>query len=43
LEYRLHHCLSKFDWSVFLNLKPNCYFFGVYMAWFFYLETIEVS
>ena len=39
LEYRLHHCLSKFDRSVFLNLKPNC-FFGVYMAWFLYLETI---
>ena len=29
-EYRLHHCLSKFDRSVLLNLS----FFGVYVAWF---------
>ena len=26
LEYRLHHCLSKFDRSVFLILKPISYF-----------------
>ena len=39
---RLHHRLSKFDRSVFLNLKPIFYFFGIYMAWFFYLETIGV-
>ena len=29
------HRLSKIDRSVFLNLTPSCYFFGVYMAWFF--------
>ena len=40
---RLHHRLSKFDRSVFLNLKPISYFFGVYMACVFYLETIGVS
>ena len=34
LEYRLHHRLSKFDRSVFLNLKPISYFLGIYMAWF---------
>ena len=39
---RLYHRLSKFDRSVFLILKPISYFFGVYMAWFFYLETIGV-
>ena len=32
--------LSKFDMSVLLILKPISYFFGVSMAWFFYLETI---
>ena len=32
---RLHHRLSKFDRSAFLNLKPIYYFFGVYMACFF--------
>ena len=33
----------KIDRSVFLILKPISYFFGVYMAWFFfYLETIGV-
>ena len=26
---------SKFDWSVFMNLKPISYFFGIYVAWFF--------
>ena len=31
LKYRLHHRLSKFDRSVFLNLKP---IYGVCMAWF---------
>ena len=31
---RLHHRLSKFDKSVFLNLKPISYFFGIYMACF---------
>ena len=25
MEFRLHHRLSKFDWSVFLNLKPISY------------------
>ena len=35
LEFRLHYHLSKFDWSVFLNLKPISYFFGIYTAWFF--------
>ena len=34
MEYRLLHCLSKFDRSVFLFLKPISYF-G------FYLETIR--
>ena len=42
LIYRLHHRLSKFDRSVFLILKPIYYFFGIYMAWFFYLETFGV-
>ena len=27
MEYRLHHCLSKFDRSVFLILKSISYFF----------------
>ena len=22
MEYRLHHCYSKFDWSVFLKIEP---------------------
>ena len=39
---RLHHCLSNFDMSVFLILKPISYFLGIYMACFFYLETIGV-
>ena len=34
MEFRLHHCLSKFDWFVFLNLKPISYFLGIYMACF---------
>ena len=34
VEFRLHHRLSKFDWSVFLNLKPISYFFVIFMAWF---------
>ena len=34
LEYKLHHRLSKFYRSAFLNLKPIYYFFGIYMAWF---------
>ena len=29
MEYRLHHRLSKFDRSVFLNLKPISYMFVV--------------
>ena len=37
-EYRLHHRLSKFDRSVFLNLEPISYIF-----WDFDLETIGVS
>ena len=41
---RLHHRLSKFDRSVFLNLK---HFFFIIIFWrlyglVFYLETIEV-
>ena len=35
MEFRLHHRLSKFGWSVLLNLKPISYFFGIYMACFF--------
>jgi hypothetical protein len=31
---RLHHRLSKFDRSVFVNLKAISYFFGIFMAWF---------
>ena len=27
LRYRLHHHLSKFDWSVFLISKPSTYLF----------------
>ena len=27
----------------FLISKPITYFVGIYMAWFFYLETIGVS
>ena len=42
LKYRLHLRLSKFDRSVFLNLKPISCFFGIYMALSFYLETIAV-
>ena len=42
MEYRLHLPVSKFDWSVFLNLRAVFYFFGIYMAWFFYLESIRV-
>ena len=42
LEYRLHHRVSKFDRSVYLISKPISYFWGIYMACFFYLETIEV-
>ena len=34
MEFRLHHCLSKFDWFVFLNAKPISYFLGIYMACF---------
>ena len=41
-QYRLHHPLSKFDGTVFLNSKPISYFFGFYMAWF-YLETMYWS
>ena len=40
VEFRLHHCLSKFDWSVFLNLKPF-FFICVYMAW--YLRKIHFN
>ena len=32
MEYRLHHRLSKFDRSVFVNLEPISYISGVYMA-----------
>ena len=42
LEFKLHHRLPKFDWSVFLNLKPISCFLGFYMAWFFYLKSIGV-
>jgi hypothetical protein len=42
IQMRLYHRLSKFDRSVFVVSKP-IYFFGVYMAWLFYLETIGVS
>ena len=37
------HCLSKFDRSVFVNLKPISYLFGVLYGLFFDLETIGVS
>ena len=42
LEYRLHHRLSKFDRSVFLNLKLISYFSGVYMAWVFIQKLLEL-
>ena len=35
----LHHCLSKFDWSVFLNLKPISIFFAIYVAWSFIIKA----
>ena len=35
MDFRLHHRFSKFDWLVFLNLKPIFYLFGIYMACFF--------
>ena len=38
LERRGIQTLSKFDWSVFLNLKTISYF-AIYVAWFFYLES----
>ena len=40
---RLHHRLSKFDRSVFLNLKPIYYFFWRLYGLVFYLETIGDS
>ena len=42
VEYRLHHRLTKFDWSVFLNLKPISYFLAFIWLGFFYLESIGV-
>ena len=38
MEYRLHHRLSKFDWSVFLNLKPISYFLS--FIWLGFLSRI---
>ena len=29
MDYRLHHGF-KFDWSIFLNLKPISYSFGIH-------------
>jgi hypothetical protein len=43
LEYRLYHRLSKFDRSVFLNLKPISYLFWRLHGLVVYLETIGVS
>ena len=37
---RLYHCLSKFDKSVFVNLKP---FFLALSGLVFYLEAIGVK
>ena len=43
LEYRLHHCLSKFHSSIFLISKPISYLFWLlYGLVFFYLETTGV-
>ena len=41
VEYKLHHGLTKLVWSVFLNLKPISYDFGIYMAWFFIQNLLE--
>ena len=40
MKYRLHHHLSKFDWSIFLNLMPisNLFCYGLE----FYLESFGV-
>ena len=35
LEYRLHHNLSKFDWSVFLILKPISYLLFICLDFLF--------
>ena len=34
LGIQTSHRLSKFNKSVFVNLKPFFYFFGLYMPWF---------
>ena len=42
LEYRLHHCLTNFDRSVFVNLKPILIFLAFILLGF-YLDTIGVN
>ena len=42
LEYRLLHRLSKFDRSVYVNLKPISDIFGFYVAWFLIQKLMEL-
>ena len=42
MEYTLHHRLSKFDWFVFLILKPISYFGCIYVAWFFIQNLLSL-